>query len=131
MARTVVLTTNFKYSEPNAAATAFVGQNDINKTITCTDHAGTVDLPIAAGATRSVMDASDIEAGLEVLVNPIYATGGTGSITVSKTNGSGTIVWKAKTMASFSLEAGDTDLSIVNDDATNAIVIRVSVFKKS
>lgn len=131
MARNVTFTLNWKYAEQSASTTGFNGQNDINKTITATDHAGTVDLPIAASATRSIFDSSDIEAALEVLVNPIYATGGSGVITISKTNGSGTITWKVRTLGSFSLEAGDTDVSIVNDDPTNAIVVRVSIFKKA
>ncbi len=131
MSRTVNLTLNFKYSEVGAATTAFNGQNDINKSIVSTDHAGTVDLPIAASGTRSIFDATDIEAGLEVIINPLYVTGGTGSITITKTNGSGTDVVKAKTLGSISLEAGDTDLSVTNDDPTNAIVLRVSFFKKA
>jgi hypothetical protein len=122
---------NFKYAEPGAATTAFNGQNDINTTIVATDHAGTTDYPIALSGVRSILDTDDIEAGLEVIINPIYPTGGVGTITIDKTNGSGTIQFKVGRMGSFMLEAGDTDFTITNDDSVNAIVCRVSIYKKA
>lgn len=131
MARNVTLTMNFKYAEQGAATTAFNGQNDINKTIVGSDHAGTWDVPIAATVVRSVLDTDDIEAGLELIINPLYPTGGVGTITIDKTNGSGTIQFKVGTMGSLMLEAGDLDVSITNDDPTNAIVCRLSIFKKA